>query len=124
MYTHLNEQLLLEMAEIGRIDGYKILVYGSEGPIPHFHVENKEKEVFCCVKILEPAYFEHSKYNSVLPKSIVKKLAYFLNSSHKLFGKYGMSNWEVICVYWNDNNPDYQIKEKIENLKIPDYFTL
>lgn len=123
MYLH-NDKLLIEMAEIGRIDGYRIMIYGCEGHIPHFHVENKEKEIFSCVKILESSYFIHNKYTDTLDNKTVKKLVQFLNEPHKFFGKHGYNNWQIICVYWNDNNPDFQIKENIENLKMPDYSKL
>ena len=61
-YTHLNEQMLLEMAEIGRFDGYKIMIYGNEGPIPHFHVEHKEKNLSVCVRIDKAEYFSHGRH--------------------------------------------------------------
>ena len=96
MYTHVNEDLLLEMAEIGRIDGYKVLVYGSESPVPHFHVENKEKNIHCCIAILEDCYFKHSRYNDKLPRKIAKKLREFLSAPHKFFGKNGYTNWQII----------------------------
>lgn len=119
-----NDNLLIEMVEIGRIDGYSVMIYGCEEPIPHFHIENKEKEIFSCVKILENSYFKHNKYNDTLDNKTVKKLVQFLNEPHKFFGKHGYNNWQIIYVYWNDNNPDFQIKENIENLKMPDYSKL
>ena len=119
-----NDNLLIEMAEIGRIDGYKVMIYGCEGPIPHFHVENKEKEIFSCIKILENSYFKHNKYGDTLDNKTVKKLVQFLNEPHKFFGKHGYNNWQIICVYWNDNNPEFQINENIEKLKMPDYSKL
>lgn len=85
MYSHLNEDLLLEMAEIGRIDDYKVNIYGSEGPIPHFHVENKEKNIKSCVCILEDKYFIHGIYKDKLDSKLVKKLISFLSSPHKFF---------------------------------------
>ena len=119
-----NDNLLIEMAEIGRIDGYSVMIYGCEEPIPHFNIENKEKEIFSCVKILENSYFKHNKYNDTLDNKTVKKLVQFLNEPHKFFGKHGYNNWQIIYVYWNDNNPDFQIKENIEDLKMPDYSKL
>ena len=121
-YSHLNEQLLLEMAEIGRIDGYKIMVYGCEGPIPHFHVEHKEKEISSCVRIDKAEYFSHGVYKDKLGKDIKKRLIEFMNAPHKFFGKSGFTNWQIICVYWNDSNVDYTID--LETLKMPDYSKL
>jgi len=122
MYSHLNEQLLLEMAEIGRIDGYKILIYGSEGPTQHFHVENKEKKISSCVKICEDGYFSHGTHKDTLDNKLVKKLKEFLNAPHKFFGKHGYTNWQIICIYWNDNNPDYLID--LDTVKMPLYNNL
>lgn len=124
MYKHLNEEKLLEMAEIGRFDGYKIVLYGSEGPVPHFHIDNNEKNVHSCIKILEDDYFSHGKYCDKLSKPIVKKLKQFLVSPHKFFGKNGYNNWQIICVYWNDNNPDYSITEDFDKLVMPLYNNL
>lgn len=124
MYMHLNEEQLLEMAEIGRFDGYKILIYGAEGPVAHFHVDNNEKNIHACVKILEDGYFQHGKYKDVLPTSVVKKLKLFLASPHKFFGKDGYTNWQIICIYWNDNNPDYSIDEDLDKLQMPKYNNL
>ena len=121
-YTHLNEQLLLEMAEIGRFDGFKIMVYGSEGPVPHFHVENKEEGVSCCVRIDCAEYFQHGKHKDTLERKNVKKLSTFLSSPHKFFGKHGYNNWQIICVYWNDNNPEYTLD--IESTRMPEYSNL
>ena len=123
-YKHLNEDLLMEMAEIGRLAGYKILIYGSEGPIPHFHVEHKEKKIKSCIKILEDDYFQHGIHKDTLDNKIVKKLKLFLSEPHKIFGKHGYSNWQIICIYWNDNNPDYLIKEDLDKLKMPSYNNL
>lgn len=122
MYEHLNEDLLLEMAEIGRFDGYKILIFGSEGPIPHFHIENKEKNIHSCVKILEDGYFCHGIYSDKLSKTIVKKLKQFLISPHRIFGKNGYNNWQIISIYWNDNNPDYLID--LDLIVMPKYNNL
>ena len=117
----IEEELLLEMAEIGRFDGYRIMVYGKEGPIPHFHIEYKEKEISCCVKILGAEYFQHGIHKDRLDKNAKKQLCEFLKSPHKIFGKHGYSNWNMICVYWNDSNTDYIIEEDLEKLKMPDY---
>lgn len=120
LYKHVEENLLLEMAEIGRFEGFRLLIYGCEGPIPHFHIENKEKNIYSCIKILEDDYFRHGKYKDKLSSKDVKKLKQFLLAQHKLFGKHGYTNWQIICIYWNDNNPDYQI-EDVEKVTMPSY---
>mgnify|MGYP006895545450 CR=1 FL=1 len=124
MYKHLNEKLLLEMAEIGRFDNYKIMIYGAEGPVPHFHIDNDEKNTHCCIKILEDDYFQHGIYKDKLCKSEVKRLKTFLIKPHKFFGRNGYNNWQIICIYWNDNNPRWAIKEDFDKLIMPAYNNL
>lgn len=89
-YTHLNpHNLLLEMAEVGRFEEFKICVYGNH----QTKLNNKDK----------------------------KRIIEWLKSPHKSFGKYGLSNWQVICIYWDDNNPDYPFNKEAE---MPDYENL
>lgn len=118
-YTHLTEDLLTEMAEIGRYKGLQIKIYGSEGPIPHFHFEDSKRKGCICLK--EAKYFKHGKYQDTLKTKELKDLVEFLKSPHKFFGKYGMTNWQVICVYWGDNNLDYQVDVE---LPMPNYLEL
>lgn len=107
-YTHFNfDKTLLEMAEVGRFDGFKITIYGSEGPIPHFHFENKDKTINGCLRLDKPEYFKHGKYQSKLNSKDKKRMIEWFQLPHKSFGKYGLNNWQVICIYWDDNNPDY-----------------
>lgn len=122
MYEHLNEDLLLEKAEIGRFDGYKILIFGSEGPIPHFHIESVGENIYSCVKILEDDYFLHGKYLDRLNRSVSNKLKKFLISPHRIFGKHGYNNWQIICIYWNDNNPNYVMD--LDSIVMPEYNNL
>ena len=108
-YKHLNEDLLLEMSEIGRFDEYKILVYGAEGPISHFHFESIKSRKRGCIRLDKAEYFFHGKYQDKLNSKEIKNLIHFLNSPHKFFGKSGYNNWQIICVYWGDNNLDFQV---------------
>ena len=43
---------------------------------------------------------------------------------YKFFGKNGYTNWKIICVYWNDNNPDYTINTNPDKLQMPKYNNL
>lgn len=117
-YTHLNEDLLLEMSEIGRVDNLKILVYGSEGPIPHFHFETLDRELEGCIRLDKPEYFDHGKHRGRLTKRLLKNLIKFLEAPHKYLGKFGMTNWQVICMYWDDNNINYPFNKEA---KMPNY---
>lgn len=121
-YKHLNEDMLLEMSEIGRFDEYKILVYGSEGPIPHFHFESTKDNKKGCIRLDRPEYFSHGRYQDKLNSKEVKYLIQFLNAPHKFFGKVGYNNWQIICIYWGDNNPEFQVD--LDTIKMPDYSKL
>ena len=117
-YTHLNSYGLLEMAEVGRFDTYKITVSGKEGPIPHFHFENIDKELKGCIRLDKPEYFSHSNYNDKLNSKDRKKMIEWLKAPHKSFGKFGYTNWQIICIYWEDNNHSGLFDE---NTPMPDY---
>lgn len=122
-YTHLNSEdlLLLEMAEVGRFDRYKISIYGGEGPVPHFHFDCEADNIHGCIRLDKPEYFQHGRYKDKLAASERKRMIKWLISPHKSFGKYGATNWDVICIYWNDNNQDHLTRP---DLPIPDYNTL
>lgn len=120
-YTHLLEGKLLEMAEVGRFDEYKLLVYGSEGPVPHFHFESIKGKKKGCIRLDKPEYFFHGKYQDRLNSKEVKNLIAFLTAPHRAFGDVGITNWQVICIYWNDDNTKYQISDKAP---MPDYSKL
>lgn len=117
-YDHLNEELLLEMSEIGRFEGFKICIYGGEGPVPHFHFENKQEGISGCLRLDKPEYFDHSKHKDKLSRKDLKKMINFLKSPHRHFGKFGMNNWRVICIYWDDDNAGYPFNKEAE---MPNY---
>ena len=120
MYNHINEELLLEMAEIGRFNGYRIMIYGNEGPVPHFHVEHKEKGINSCIRIDKAEYFSHGKHKDKLSRDTIKELYNFLKQPHKTFGKHGYNNWQIICIYWDDNNIEFTLDD-ISSMSMPDY---
>lgn len=119
-YTHLNpsDSTLVEMAEVGRFDEYKITIYGSEGPIPHFHFETLTEEIKGCIRLDKPEYFSHGPYQDKLNSKDRRRMIEWLKSPHKHFGKVGYTNWQVICIYWDDNNHDNMFDE---NTPMPDY---
>lgn len=118
IYTHLNSNNLLEMAEVGRFGNFKITVYGKEGPIPHFHFENLGENLKGCIRLDKPEYFKHGAYKDELGNKYKKAMVSWLNSPHKSFGKYNLTNWQVICIYWSDNNQDSLFGE---DTPMPDY---
>lgn len=120
-YTHLLEGKLLEMCELGRFDEYKVLIYGSEGPVPHLHFQSTKGGKKGCVRLDKPEYFIHGKYKDRLNSKELKQFIEFLKSPHRLLGKAGISNWQMIIVYWGDNNPDYRLDI---DTQMPDYTQL
>ena len=122
-YSHKNHETtqLLEMAEVGRIGGMKISVYGGEGPIPHFHFYYDNPSEGGCIRLDKPEYFSHGRHTRTLSSSEKKEMISFLKSPHKSFGKYGLTNWQVICIYWDDNNKDFPFDK---DAPMPDYSKL
>lgn len=122
-YTHKNSltSQLLEMAEVGRFDIYKISIYGGEGPIPHFHFYIDDPNKGGCIRLDKPEYFIHGNHTEKLNSKGRKNLIEWIKAPHKSFGKYGLTNWQVICIYWDDNNPNYLFNKDAE---IPDYTLL
>ena len=123
VYTHINLQdsALVEMAEIGRVDTLIIRVYGNEGPIPHFHFVSKNGEIDGYIRIDKPEYFSHGNHQSRLTGKNLKNMINFLNAPHRRLGKHGYTNWDVICIYWDDSNVDYLVPE---DRVMPDYSQL
>ena len=97
----------------------KINCYGSEGTIPHFHIENKDLSFICCIRLDKPEYFNHGIKQGTLNNNQIKELIKVLNSKSKS-GKYSV--FEALCVGWN---VDLSNKYKINHpFKIPDYTKL
>lgn len=122
-YTHLNahNKTLVEMAEVGRFDTFKITVFGNEGPIPHFHFESLDGTIDGCIRLDKPEYFKHGTHQSTLKHKERRKMIEWLQTPHKSLGEYGLINWKVICIYWDDNNINYPFNK---NATMPDYSQL
>lgn len=109
-------EILEEMATIGRYGKYTYRVYGNEGNIPHFHIL-KDNDTVQCVRLDKAEYFTHNgKYTYKLNSNERKDLINFLNSKH--FDKYDITNWEYVVSQWNLENTKYTIAE---DLIMPDY---
>lgn len=117
----LNETLLLEMAEVGSFLKYRICVYGKEGSYPHFHFYKDDPKTGGCIRLDVPEYSVHGSYTEKLNSKDRKKLVKWLMQPHKSFGKYGLTNWRIICIYWDDNNPNYLFNKEAS---MPDYTKL
>ena len=76
----------------------KIQMYSNEGPIPHFHIENKNKSFICCIRLDKPEYFKHGFKTGDLNNKQIKELIKVLNEKPE---KDEMTNFEAMCFYWN-----------------------
>lgn len=118
------EETLLEMALVGTIDDtLYIKIYGGEGPVPHFHFYSAQDNRKGCIKILEASYFIHGNNLDTLKRWEVKELVEWLQEecSYAKKRKLNLSNWECICMLWDQNNPEYELENPSPN--IPDYST-
>ena len=99
----------------------KIQMYDNEGPIPHFHIENKNKSFRCCIKLTEPEYFDHGKNTGKLNTDDVKNLIKLLKQPAD--EGLDITLYEFMCALWN--NSYNKNKEKINHPYImPDYTKL
>lgn len=99
-------------------------VYPGEGPVPHFHLVSKEKEI--CICLYEPKYFSHGKHK-LNPKDRLNNVQREVLNNWMKMANYGddrLTNWEMLVANWKNNNPDnkrYNIRFPKEQ---PDYNNL
>ena len=93
-----------------------IEVFGDEGLIPHFHVVGINFE--CCPCIYEPLYFNHGYKTDKLSKKELKILDTWLRQAHK---NLNISNWEYICMIWEECGNPMNIANKYKNPVQPHY---
>lgn len=88
----------------------KINVYPNEGPIPHFHIFNKDKTFESCIRIYENMYFSHGgKYKDTLNPKQCRQLNEYLKSPSPRLEK--ITLWEEIMLYW-ENATTYNYPKK------------
>ena len=112
---------LLEMAEIGEFQSYKISVFTNEGNIPHFHIYDKQTKRKICLQIGKADYFKHGKYQNELMRDERKTIQEWLslpNEDAWQDRREVSSNYREICIEWNRNNRDNRVDV---NQPIPDY---
>ena len=112
------------MARIGNFKCkayFSVNIYSGEGPIPHFHIKNIQTNEEACVRIDCAEYFPHSDKTMVLNSGQRKALVDFLNERPSLPEYLGLSNYELIWMQWNINNPSYRIPKPDS---MPDYNNL
>lgn len=116
-----NHNALLEMASIGEYGSFKITVYGGEGPIPHFHIYDKQTKRKICLKIGKAEYFKHGQYTNELDRDERKLLQKWLSLPNEdiwMDTKEKSSNYREICIEWNRNNRNCRVDV---DQSIPDY---
>lgn len=109
---------LEEMARIGRAGRYDICVYSGEGPVPHFHFKNLQTGKEGCMRLDCAAYFPHNRYTATLNTKERQALVKFLMSPSTFRST---SQFQKICLLWNDNNPQYQMHGDPYSFSIPRY---
>lgn len=116
----INEQEIIgnEPFNPKKIGRCKVMVYGGEGNIPHFHIESLNRTFSTCICIYSNNYFSHGdKYKDEFNSKQRVQLNEWLKQPNPEFIQ--MSNWEMICVAWDRGTPDCKFKEKVNSQ--PDY---
>lgn len=96
----------------------KILVYGGERTIEHFHIESP-KGYSICICIYTAHYFAHGTHKDILNSSQKKQLNKWMSQENS---KYLTTNWKAIESEWwrHNGNP----KDRPKNPVQPDYSQL
>ena len=117
----LNEQMLMEMAQVGTtIDSYNVYVYSIDNGVkPHFHYASKDKNFHTCIEIQEARYFLHGNKRDILNNKQLKNLIDFLEGPSKL--KRYDTNWELIKDLWNLGDRQQYVSD---DQQMPDYENL
>lgn len=119
----------IEEAEVGRkLFGSKglckIYVNNGEGPLPHFHLESKDKKTDICICIYSPHYFDHGKHTGSLNSQQREILDKWLREPDE---EMKVSRWNVIEYLWFLNNPQYnnpKFRPPVAQRIQPDYTKL
>lgn len=107
-----------EMARVGRAGIYDIYIYSNEGPVPRFHFRNAQTGREGCLKLESADYFSHNRYTATLNAGERRDLARFLRSRK---GSSNLTQFQYICILWNDNNTQYPLRMDPYKASAPDY---
>lgn len=122
-YLNENKQVIEEMARLGYIDGFEIIVFTDDsGNKPHFHIRDaatRGQDFHTCIEIKHPRYFHHTGKEDILNSKMKRKLIEFFETASEDFEK--MNNWQVMLRMWNSNNSKMKV---MPNQEMPDYRTL
>lgn len=119
-YLKDNKQVIEEMARLGYIDGFEIVVFTDDsGNKPHFHIRDgatRGQDFHTCIEIKHPRYFHHTGKEDVLNSKMKRKLVAFFSAPSEDFEE--MSNWQVLLRMWNSNNSTMKV---LPTQEMPDY---
>ena len=115
--------VLDEMARVGNLDD-KLEIYirtNDSGNIPHMYIWDSGtfgQKFHTCVRLDKPEYFHHTGKEDILNSKQRKSLVECLSLFNK---RWGITNWKLLLMLWNDNNSKVVIDE---DSKMPDYTLL
>lgn len=103
-----------------------IVVHGSEGYIPHFHIEPKDKNYECCICLFEPTYFNHDRNHYEMGPKELNDLDIVLRSkSYKDKKGNPISPWEIAVDVWANykigKGEGFEHDTDYKNLSQPNY---
>ena len=119
------DESLNEMSRFGKLPNSQLEIHieGSEGNIPHFHVQvknGKPENCICHVKFLSAEYLrDKDDPLKTLTKSEKKALNDYMHK--QVFGG-SFTNWESALAKWNEMNPSHAVK--IDMANCPNYKNL
>lgn len=90
-------------------------IYPNEGPIPHFHIYNKDKSFNTCIRIYENMYFSHGgKYTDKFNSKQCKQLNEYLKQINPKISLRPTTIWESIVIEW-ENTSTYNYPYKVSS---------
>lgn len=99
---------------------YSVVVYGNDNcQIPHFHIIYKDLN--CVLQIYENDFFHHyGNTLGIINEPQAKELDNWLREKNED----GISNWDIIRTWWEENNRFCSFPEEKKVKEQPDYSNL
>jgi len=99
------------------------VIWGNEGPIPHFHILSKDRSFNLGINLLDATYCDHNKTNYILSDIQIKSLIDHLFHIDGVWSK--CTNWCYLLIrYYENNELDYNLPKVDDFTSInlmPDY---
>lgn len=129
IYNYINSnndnEIINESVYSGNITGWgncTIYVRGSEGPIPHVHIDAKDGSKKACMCLFDSKFFSHGEPNKYtkLDKKALKDFDTIMSKQNK---KKNITNWEKAVEEWETSNASspWEHKDDYTSLVKPDY---